>query len=101
MVYNERLAEWIMAYLTGREGVEGEPIFGGLCFMFNGHMSGGIEKDRIMVRVQPDRYSASSKSERPRDGLYRKITQGMSDGGRTPLPLNFLRHQSIKIARFG
>lgn len=80
MAYNGRLVEQIMAYFTGREGVEGKPMFGGLCFMFNGHMPCGIEKDRIMVRVQPDRCSASSKPERPRDELYRKITRGMSEG---------------------
>ncbi|NJN69349.1 MAG: TfoX/Sxy family protein [Nitrospira sp.] len=31
-------------------------MFGGRCFMLNGHMCCGIEKDRLMIRVMPDRY---------------------------------------------
>lgn len=31
-------------------------MFGGLCFMLNGHLCCGIEKDRLMGRVMPDRY---------------------------------------------
>ncbi len=31
-------------------------MFGGLYFMFNGHLCCGIEKDLLMVRVMPDRY---------------------------------------------
>lgn len=30
-------------------------MFGGLCFMLNGHMCCGIDKSRLMVRVTPDR----------------------------------------------
>lgn len=58
MAYNERLAERIRAYFTSRKGVEEKCMFGGLCFMLNGHMCCGIEKDRLMVRVRPDRYEA-------------------------------------------
>ncbi|MDH4303538.1 MAG: TfoX/Sxy family protein [Nitrospira sp.] len=56
MPYNERLAEPIQAYFKDRKGVEVKHIFGGLCFMLNGHMCCGVEKDRLMVRVIPDRY---------------------------------------------
>ena len=56
MAYNERLAERIRGYFKRRNGVEEKPMFGGLCFMLNGHMCCGIEKDRLMVRVMPDRY---------------------------------------------
>jgi len=31
-------------------------MFGGLCFMLNGNMCMGVEKDRLMVRVGPDGY---------------------------------------------
>ena len=56
MAYNERLAERIRGYFTRQKGVEEKRMFGGLCFMLNGHMCCGIEKDRLMVRVLPDRY---------------------------------------------
>lgn len=58
MPYNERLAERIQAYFEHRKGVEVKHMFGGLCFMLNGHMCCGIEKDRLMVRVMPERYEA-------------------------------------------
>lgn len=56
MACNERLAERIRDYFKRRKGVEERRMFGGLCFMLNGHMCCGIEKDRLMVRVMPDRY---------------------------------------------
>jgi TfoX/Sxy family transcriptional regulator of competence genes len=56
MAYNERLAERIRGYFTRRKGVEEKRMFGGLCFMLNGHMCCGIEKDRLVVRVMPERY---------------------------------------------
>jgi TfoX/Sxy family transcriptional regulator of competence genes len=56
MAYDERLAERIRGYFKRRRGVEEKRMFGGLCFMLNGHMCCGIEKDRLMLRVQPDRY---------------------------------------------
>lgn len=56
MAYDERLAERIRGYFKHRKGVEEKQMFGGCCFMLNGHMCCGIEKDRLMIRVMPDRY---------------------------------------------
>ncbi|MGB4068847.1 MAG: TfoX/Sxy family protein [Nitrospira sp.] len=56
MACYERLAERIRDYLNHRKGLEEKRIFGGLCFMLNGHLCCGIEKDRLMGRVMPDRY---------------------------------------------
>lgn len=61
MACNERLAERIRDYFKRRKGVEEKRMFGGLCFMLNGHMCCGIEKDRLMVRVMPDRYEVLLK----------------------------------------
>ncbi len=47
MAYNERLAERIRGYFKRRKGLEERRMFGGLCFMLNGHMCCGIEKNRI------------------------------------------------------
>lgn len=67
MAYNERLAERVRGYFTRRKGVEEKRMFGGLCFMLNGHMCCGIEKDRLMIRVLPDRYEALLKKPHARE----------------------------------
>lgn len=67
MAYNEGLAERIRGYFKRRrKGVEEKRMFGGLCFMLNGHMCCGIEKDRLMVRVLPDRYETLLKKSHAR-----------------------------------
>jgi TfoX/Sxy family transcriptional regulator of competence genes len=58
MPYNEQLAERIQAYFKHRKAVEVKHMFGGLCFVLNGHMCCGIAKDLLMVRVMPERYEA-------------------------------------------
>ncbi len=67
MAYNEQLAERIRDYLNHRKGLEEKRMFGGLCFMLNGHMCCGIEKDRLMVRVLPDRYETLLKKPHARE----------------------------------
>lgn len=67
MPYNERLAERIQAYFKHRKGVEVKHMFGGLCFMLNGHMCCGIANDRLMVRVLPDRYDRLLKKPQARE----------------------------------
>lgn len=67
MAYNERLAERIRGYFKRRRGVEEKRMFGGLCFMINGHMCCGIETDRLMIRVQPDRYETLLKKPHARE----------------------------------
>lgn len=65
MAYNERLAERVRGYFTRRKGVEEKRMFGGLCFMLNGHMCCGIEKDRLMIRVLPIAMRPFSKNLMP------------------------------------
>lgn len=67
MAYDERLAERIRGYFKRRKGVEEKRMFGGLCFMLNGHMCCGVEKDRLMVRVAPDRYETFLKKPHARE----------------------------------
>lgn len=59
MAYDERLAERVRLELVAREGVSEKRMFGGIAFMVNGNMALAIDKDRLMVRVGPDRYEAS------------------------------------------
>lgn len=61
MAYDEQLAERIRRYFQTRRGVEEKRMFGGLCFMLNGHMCCGIHKRRLMIRVTPDRYEVLLK----------------------------------------
>lgn len=55
MAYNDQLASRVRESLRGR-GVafEEKAMFGGLCFMIDGKMSVGVEKERLMVRIDPD-----------------------------------------------
>ena len=59
MAYDDGIAEVLRADLADVAGVEEKRMFGGLCFMLNGHMTCGITKDgSLMVRVGPDAYEA-------------------------------------------
>jgi TfoX/Sxy family transcriptional regulator of competence genes len=58
----QRAIGWVdQGYFKRLLGVEVKRMFGALCFMFNGHMCCGIEKDHLMVRVMPERYEALLK----------------------------------------
>jgi TfoX/Sxy family transcriptional regulator of competence genes len=56
MAYDEKLAQRVRQALSGQDGVIEKKMFGGLPFMLHGNTSVGVEKDRLMVRVGPDRY---------------------------------------------
>jgi len=51
MAYDEGLAERIRGILADRPHVSEKKMFGGIAFMIRGHMSVGIVKDDLMVRV--------------------------------------------------
>ena len=76
MPYDEQLARRLREVLTGQDGVVERRMFGGLCFMVQGNMALGVDKDRLMVRVGPDRYEEAL--EQPFVGL-------MDITGRAPL----------------
>ena len=75
MAYDETLAERIRSLVTRRKGISEKRMFGGLCFLVNGNMCCGVEKDRLMVRVGPERYDAalSRKHSRPMDFTGRPL----------------------------
>ena len=41
------------ALLTDRKDLVEKHMFGGVCFMVNGHMAMGTSKERLMVRLEP------------------------------------------------
>jgi TfoX/Sxy family transcriptional regulator of competence genes len=56
MAYDEGLAERIRGVLDERTDVSERLMFGGIAFLVRGHMSVGIVKDKLMVRVGPETY---------------------------------------------
>jgi TfoX/Sxy family transcriptional regulator of competence genes len=57
MAYNEKLANMTRELIAQTQNnVEEKPMFGGLCFMVNDKMALGVEKDRLMVRLNPGIY---------------------------------------------
>ncbi len=104
MAYDERLAERIRGYFKRRKGVEEKRMFGGLCFMLNGHMCCGVEKDRLMVRVAPDCYETFLKKPHAREmdftGKPLKGFLFVSEGGyRTAAGLAFWLDEAVECAR--
>jgi TfoX/Sxy family transcriptional regulator of competence genes len=61
MAFDEALAERVRKALAPRRDVEEKRMFGGICFMVAGHMTVGVEKDRMMVRVGPEGQAAFGK----------------------------------------
>ena len=57
MAYNEKLADRVREIIAAtHKNVEEKAMFGGLCFMVNDKMCVGVEKDRMMVRLDPEKY---------------------------------------------
>lgn len=54
MSYNEKLADRTREIIAlTHKNVEEKKMFGGLCFMVNDKMCVGVEKERLMVRLDP------------------------------------------------
>lgn len=59
MAYDEALAARVRARLANARGLAERKMFGGLCFLVNGHMCAGIVDSTLMLRVGPERYAAA------------------------------------------
>ncbi len=56
MAYNVKLADRTREIISGApKKIEEKSMFGGLCFMVNDKMCVGVEKDRLMVRLDPEK----------------------------------------------
>lgn len=78
MAYNEKLASDTRALIAEtQKNVEEKAMFGGLCFMVNDKMCVGVEKERLMVRLNPDVFDEVMEKEgcRPMD-FTGKIMKG-------------------------
>jgi TfoX/Sxy family transcriptional regulator of competence genes len=56
MAYDEGLAERLRDVLREQVGVTEKKMFGGLAFLWQGHMFCGIAGEDLMVRVGAERY---------------------------------------------
>jgi TfoX/Sxy family transcriptional regulator of competence genes len=55
MAYNEKLADRVREFISLTHNItEEKKMFGGLCFMVNDKMCVGVEKERLMVRLNPE-----------------------------------------------
>ena len=64
MAYNEKLADMIREIISlTHKNVEEKAMFGGLCFMVNDKMCLGVEKERLMVRLDPAIYDEVMEKE--------------------------------------
>jgi TfoX/Sxy family transcriptional regulator of competence genes len=54
MAYNEKLADRVREIIAlTHENVEEKRMFSGMCFMVNDKMCVGVQKDKLMVRLDP------------------------------------------------
>ena len=60
MAYNLKLAERIRSELGGIHFVE-KKMFGGVGFLLGGNMACGVNKNDLIVRVDPEKHSALLK----------------------------------------
>lgn len=76
MPFDETLASRVRRVLDGRTDVEEKKMFGGLAFMVRGHMSVGVVKRMLMVRVDADEHATLLKEPhaRPMDFTGRPMT---------------------------
>ncbi|MBK8088028.1 MAG: TfoX/Sxy family protein [Chitinophagaceae bacterium] len=64
MAYNEKLANHARELIAlTHKHVEEKKMFGGLCFMVNDKMCIGVEKERLMVRLDPAVYDEVMEKE--------------------------------------
>jgi TfoX/Sxy family transcriptional regulator of competence genes len=78
MAYDEKLADRTREIIARTHtNIEEKKMFGGLCFMVNDKMCVGVEKERLMVRLDPMVYDDVIEKEgvRPMD-FTGKIMKG-------------------------
>jgi len=76
MAYDEPLGRRVRGALAATPGIAEKNMFGGLCFLINGHMCAGIVGSTLMVRIGPDGYdeALAQPHVRPMDFTGRPMT---------------------------
>ena len=64
MPYDEHLADRIrQAFQKKGVPVEEKKMMGGICYLVNDKMCAGVNKDKLMARIDPDIYEEALKRE--------------------------------------
>ena len=64
MAYDEKLAGRVRERIVEtHKNIEEKKMFGGLCFMVNDKMCLGVEKERLMLRIDPEKYDELLEKE--------------------------------------
>jgi TfoX/Sxy family transcriptional regulator of competence genes len=76
MAYDAKLAERVRVLLIEQADVVERHMFGGLTFMVGGHMCCGVNRDELIIRVDPARETRllTRKHCRPMDFTRRPMT---------------------------
>lgn len=103
MVYNLKLAERIRSALTGIPFVE-KKMFGGVGFLIGGNMACGVNKNDLIVRVDPEKHAALLKKPHvhPFDMTGRPMKGWLvvdAEGLRTEKQFNTWIKEGIDFAR--
>ena len=62
MAYDEHLADRIhQAFLKKGIPIEEKKMMGGICYLVNEKMCAGVNKDKLMARIDPDIYTEALK----------------------------------------
>lgn len=99
MAYDEGMAQLLRDDLGARPGVEERKMFGGLCFMLDGHMLCGVHGDKyegggLMFRVGKPRVEAAlavpgtapmNFTGRVMGGMVDAFDEGLEDANRQRL----------------
>lgn len=102
MAYDLKLAERICSQLDGMPFVE-KKMFGGIGFLLNGNMACGVNKDHLIVRIDPEKQTALLKKPhvKPFD-LTGKPMKGWllveADGCRTEKQLSAWIKEGVEFA---
>jgi TfoX/Sxy family transcriptional regulator of competence genes len=64
MAYDEKLADRVREIIVEtNKNIEEKKMFGGLCFMVNDKMCVGVEQERLMLRIDPEKYNDAIEKE--------------------------------------
>jgi len=102
MAYNLKLAERVRSELDGMPFVE-KKMFGGVGYLLNGNMACGVNKDNLIVRVDPEKQNVLLKKPhaKPFD-LTGKPMKGWllvkPDGCKTDKQLNTWVKEGVEFA---
>jgi len=69
MAFDEKLADRIREILGNSKSITERKMFGGICFMLNGNMIGGVLKDDLIVKIDKESHAkaVAQKHVRPFD----------------------------------